>query len=140
MSEDFRELHRRLQKPVKKARKPKKQPKVPIPKTAKGYPSNLERETYRELSRRQDHGVLNDICRQQTVELTDAKIPCKVDFRTWNVAQKRYEWHEAKGVLSEKWVIFEKLWHFYGPGILYVWEMSNHGPVVARIITPKSLV
>ena len=136
---EFSDLHRRLQKPQKKPRvsNAAKKAKEDLVKTGKGFPSDLEKLTMVELTK---SSSISDIRRQSSVELTRARIRCKVDFCVWNKEHGRNEWHEAKGILSDRWVIFEKLWHFYGPGVLHVWEMTDLGPKVARTIHPKSLV
>ena len=81
--------------------------------------------------------------RQSRVELTLAKIPCKIDF-SYDVPSEMPDgilftrcWAEAKGAETERWRIIKKLWRFYGPGELSIWVAGRNGePYLQETIRP----
>lgn len=98
-----------------------------------GFPSKLEARTYDILLFRQAAQEITGLCRQTRVELTDAKIACKIDFSFIDNGVEAFA--EAKGVETERWVIIKKLWRYYGPGNLEIWVAGTGGePRLQEII------
>lgn len=72
----------------------------------------------------------NPIEKDRKIYLTKAKILFKPDFYCSGV------YHEMKGAQTPSYRIKRKLWKFYGPTVLHVYEMK-HGRVSHKeTITP----
>ncbi len=108
-----------------------------------GFPSKLEKAVHAILLLREAANEICNIRRQERVELTVAKIPCKIDF-AFDVASaveggclfiRHYA--EAKGIETERWRMIKKLWRSYGPGELEIWVAGRNGePYLQETIRP----
>ena len=101
-----------------------------------GFSSKLESAVYQILRLREKSGEISNIRCQHAVELTQAKIRCKIDFSYRLNSTDELFFVEAKGVETDRWRIIEKLWQFYGPAVLEIWGGTYRNPKTIRIITP----
>ncbi len=101
-----------------------------------GFPSTLERDTYSQLLLRETAGEIRNLRRQVRVELTEARIPCKIDFGFEFVADGEPGYAEAKGKETQFWRNYVKLWRKYGTAKLEIWKAGRQGPVLVEVITP----
>lgn len=100
-----------------------------------GFPSKLEKSVHAILLLRLAAKEIENLTRQSRVELTLAKIPCKIDFGFEERGKEK--WAEAKGAETERWRIIKKLWRFYGPGELEIWVAGRGGePYLQETIRP----
>lgn len=101
------------------------------------FPSKLEASVYQMLLLREKAKEIRNIERQVRIELTDAAIATKIDFRF----EEAPEWNrvccEAKGVSTERWNLLKRLWAYYGPCKLEIWGGNYTRPKIMDIITPK---
>ena len=115
---------------------PKKN-KYKATRTAEGYDSKLEQAVGAMLHFMEKAGEIKDIRRQHRVELSAAKIACKIDFSYTDVKTNQTIFIEAKGLDLERWRIIKKLWAHYGPGRLEVWKGTYKCPKLHEIIIPE---
>ena len=99
-----------------------------------GFDSKLEAAVHQILQFKEKAGLICDIRCQQTVELTEAKIRCKIDFSYEDSATKERIYVEAKGMETDRWKIIQKLWVYYGPGHLMIYRGRYEDPKLATII------
>jgi hypothetical protein len=93
-----------------------------------GFASKLESAVFNMLSLLQKAKEIKDLRCQDPVELTCAKIRCKIDFSYTDVKTKQTVYVEAKGVVTERWRIIAKLWPWYGPGELLIYGGHYSNP------------
>lgn len=124
--------------------KPKRKPRIRgakktmLPGDARAFPSKLEAKAYAELELRQAAGEISDLIRYPpAVPLTKAGITYHLDFGFYNVQGAHYEWGEAKGMWQDKWKTYYKLWQYYGPGPLTVWEYGKNGGLKTKTLVPE---
>lgn len=101
------------------------------------FASQFEKAVYYELCLRVRGGEYLSLQCQDTVELTDAKIVYKPDFRLTNL-DGSFTWVEAKGYETPEWRIKKKLWKVYGPGPLIIYKGTSKSYKTETII-PKDL-
>lgn len=101
-----------------------------------GFASKLEAAVVQILRFREKAGQIFDVRLQHAVELTDAKIRCKIDASYLIDEAMPRIYVEAKGVVTERWAIIEKLWPHYGPGPLELWKGDFRGPKMVDLIKP----
>ena len=99
-----------------------------------GFASKLEAEVYNILMFKQNTGLISNLRCQHSVELTRAKIGCKIDFSFEQNGILCFA--EAKGMETDRWRIIKKLWRFYGPGDLYMYTGHYRDPKLSEIIKP----
>jgi hypothetical protein len=124
---------------AKENRKDKKKHKYGAKKTERpGYSfgSKLEARIFDDLCLRKLAGEIIDIKVQASVYLTDADILYKPDFLC-HLQDGSFFYVEAKGFKTPVWAIKRRLWKFYGPGELHVYEGSHTRPILAEVIKPK---
>lgn len=107
-------------------------------RTASGFGSKLESAVYQILLLRQKSGEIKDIRQQVSVELSAAKICYKIDF-SYEKLEGGLVFVEAKGVVTERWRIAEKLWRFYGPAPIEIWKGSYQKLRLVEIVVPRTL-
>jgi hypothetical protein len=108
------------------------------------FPSKLEADVYCHLKMLEKAGELEELVRQPTVYLTDAKISYKPDFqcsipriktddgiRIWGTV-----YIEAKGLETERYRLIKKLWKHYGLYPLHVYKANRKGVYLAEEIIP----
>ena len=106
----------------------------------KHFASGLEASVYRYLLLSEKNGFLKDLKCQQAVELTDAKIRCKIDFSYFCLKRNALVYAEAKGVETERWLIIKKLYAYYGPAPLEIYKSFGGNRIgMAETIIPSSL-
>ncbi len=104
------------------------------------FDSRLEKALYDDLLLQQAAGILRDIKAQDCVYLTAARILYKADYSAFHIAEGITKWHEAKGFKTPVWGIKRRLWKFYGPGPLLVYEGSARNFRLTETIVPKGIV
>ena len=102
-----------------------------------GFASKLENAVYDILKLREKAGEIKNIQCQDAVELTDAKIRCKIDFSFIDCKSKKKVYCESKGVITERWRIIKKLWQIFGPGKLEIWKGNYKNPKMVEIVIPN---
>lgn len=100
-----------------------------------GFSSKLEAQVYRILQFKEKAGLIKYLRCQHPVELTLAKIGCKIDFAFEENDVLCFA--EAKGCETDRWRIIRKLWGVYGPGKLYIYKGSHVCPSLTEIIEPQ---
>lgn len=103
------------------------------------FDSKLERDTYGLLLLEERNGEINQIEQQFTVCLSQANISYRVDFRVFDVKLNEHVFVEAKGFVTEAWLLKVKLWHVYGPGRLRVYVAGKPWPYCSKEIIPTRL-
>jgi hypothetical protein len=101
------------------------------------FASKLEAAVYGILKMRLKAGEIDSIQPQDHIYLTDARIGYIVDFKCRDAKTGDYFWVEAKGYPNDVWPIKKKLWKFYGPGTLEIWQGSHTNPKLTETITPS---
>lgn len=102
----------------------------------RSFASGLEREVYAMLLLMQKAGELLEVQCQDHVRLTAAQIVLIPDFKV-TMPDGRFEWHEAKGIETDAWMIKKRLWVHYGPGKLTIWKRRGKtGLYIAETIAP----
>lgn len=99
-----------------------------------GFASKLENAVYQILKIQEKAGEIKDLRCQHAVELTRAKIRCKIDFSYIDTKTNETVFAEAKGVVSDRWRIFKKLWKHYGLGTLIIYKGTYKKPYIDEII------
>lgn len=85
----------------------------------------------------QKAGEIKDIRCQHHIYLTKARIGMIPDYEV-TLPDGRIEFHEAKGMEGERWLILKKLWKHYGPSKLSVWKRRGRdGVYISETITPN---
>ena len=102
----------------------------------KHFPSALEASVYCLCKLMVKNDGYSDLQLQDSVSMTLAHITWKVDFRLTD-PNGAYEWHEAKGVETNDYVLKKRLWKHYGPGVLVVWKGTAARPVIVETVIPK---
>lgn len=104
------------------------------------FASKLEAALYGILKLRMKAGEIESIQCQDHVYLTNARIGYIPDFKCLDAKTKEYFWAEAKGYPNDTWPIKKKLWAFYGPGRLEIWQGSYQNIKLTETIIPKNIV
>ena len=102
-----------------------------------GKHSKLEASVGQILKWREMAKEIKNIRSQHTVKLTPAEIHYAVDYSFEEVKTGQLIFCEAKGVVTERYAIIEKLWRFYGPAPLQVWKGDYKRPHLYETIIPK---
>jgi hypothetical protein len=108
-----------------------------LPK-ASGCGSELAKSVYAILQDRLAAGEIRNLRREVRVELTAAKVPCKIDFAFEAAPDWRERFAEAKGDQSQFWRAYTKLWERYGPAPLDIWRGTAARPVITRAVAIDS--
>jgi hypothetical protein len=98
----------------------------------KTFASKAEARLYEHLKFREDQGEITNLLTQVQVHLTDADILFKPDFSYIENDVVRY--CEMKGFSTAVWAIKKRLWKFYGPGVL---DIYNTACVLTETIKPR---
>lgn len=77
-----------------------------------------------------------EIKQQAKVELSDAAIPWKIDFKFYDDSGVLC-YAEAKGMETYDYQIKKKLFEHYGDGKLYIYKGTHDRHKVSEVITPK---
>lgn len=99
------------------------------------FGSKLEAAVYQLLKLRQRAYEIESIQVQDHVYLTDARIGYVVDFKCKKIDGTEL-WVEAKGFPNDRWPMKKKLWKYYGPGPLEIWQGTHNRPKLTEIIIP----
>jgi len=102
-----------------------------------GFASKLESAVHDILKLKEHGGEIFEVVCQSPVELTDANIRYKADFRYTDKKTGEYVWVEAKGAEGDRWRLIKKLWPHYGPGRLEVWRGTYRYPKLIEVINGK---
>jgi hypothetical protein len=100
------------------------------------FASKLERALFDLLKLREMAGEIRDIQCQDSIYLTDAEILYKPDFKYTVVATGEPEWAESKGFPTPSFAIKKRLWKYYGPGRLLIYEGTHQRLVHSETIIP----
>lgn len=100
------------------------------------FGSKLEAAVYDMLILRQKAGEILEITPQNHVKLTRAKILYIADFHC-KLPDGSSLWVEAKGMATPVWGIKRRLWKFYGPGPLEIWNGSFRKLNLKETIIPS---
>lgn len=103
----------------------------------RSFGSGLERARHGELLFLEKAGEIRELNCQVQVELSDAKIIYKPDFRYFDIDLGETVWEETKGVETKEWRIKRRLWLFYGPGLLRVLKGTAARIVLHEEIRPR---
>lgn len=103
------------------------------------FASKLEAALYDELKLREMGGELSGIRCQVHVKLTLAQIVYIADFMYTETKTNTLVWAEAKGYKTPEWAIKKRLWKFYGPGRLDIYEGSYKRLTLTESLTPTIL-
>lgn len=101
-----------------------------------GFDSKLEHAVYQLLVLRERAGELKIIRTQENIFLTDARILYIPDFSCQYPSGENF-WVEAKGFEGPRWPTIKKLWKFYGPGVLEIWQGKYARPFLTETIVPR---
>jgi hypothetical protein len=102
------------------------------------FSSKLEAAVYQLLHFRSKAGELEIVQTQDHIYLTRARILYIPDFKCRDLKTGEFFWVEAKGYANDRWPTKKKLWKFYGPGVLEIWQGSHLRPVLTETIVPKT--
>lgn len=101
------------------------------------FASKAEAALYQELKLQMQAGAWDEVHCQVCVYLTDARIMYKPDFMTRDKDGKEL-YHEMKGGFeTPTWRIKRKLWPYYGPGELVVYNYDHRRRMVVHKETIK---
>lgn len=94
------------------------------------------------LQLKEKAGTICQIKKQVAVELTEAKLRYKIDFSFIEMTmpgnwQDNIAYAEAKGCSTDRWLIAEKLWPYYGPSRLYIYKGDWRDPRLVEIIETR---
>ena len=89
------------------------------------------------LQLRMKAGEITGIQVEDHVYLTLARIGYVVDFKCATLTGIIYV--EAKGFANDRWPIKKKLWKFYGPAPLEIWQGTYTNPKLTETIVPVTL-
>lgn len=98
-----------------------------------GRSSKLETSVYQQLKKMEEDGAISDLREQDCCQLCEA-LKCKIDFSATNVKTGEREYHEAKGMDTDRWNIVKAHWRRYGTGKLYIWKGSYTKPRIVEVI------
>lgn len=98
--------------------------------------SKLEASVCATLYLRKRAGEFKEILIEQTVYLTEARIPYVVDF-CCETPGGQLVYVEAKGFETASWRTKLKLWASYGPAPLEIWKGNAYRPMLHKIVKPK---
>lgn len=109
---------------------------------ASGYSfaSKLEAAVHQILLLRERAGEIQILGVQKQVRLTEAGIIYKPDFEFVNLETGIHYYCEAKGFETPEWKLKLKLYRFYGPRPLEIWQGSAISPKLVETVIPKGLV
>lgn len=100
------------------------------------FASKLEAEVFEILKLKEEAGLIKGLKCQVEIRLTDAQIIYKPDFAF--IENNIAAYAEAKGFKTPSWNIKKRLWEYYGPGPLYIYEGSHKYPKLTETIIPKN--
>ena len=100
------------------------------------FSSKLEAAVYDQLWPLEKAGEIKIEC-QDHVYLTEARIHYIAHFKITYTGTGVVEWAEAKGFSNDRWPTIKKLWKFYGPGRLIIWQGTYRKPVLTEVIIPR---
>lgn len=80
-------------------------------------------------------GEIVAIDEQVSVQLCEC-LKTKVDYRV-TLPDGSYEYHEAKGAVTDRFVIIKAHWKRYGPARLHIWTGNYRSPRITETITPQ---
>lgn len=98
------------------------------------FDSGLERDLYNLLKLRERVGELRDIKVKPNVRITEAGILVIPDFSAVETKTDQLRYHEAKGCVTEVWLLKMRLWRCYGPAPIDVYVASSRGPAFWKTI------
>jgi hypothetical protein len=102
------------------------------------FHSKLEAELYMNFKFMEKAKLIEIIKMQENVKLTRASIILRVDFTIKDLKTNEITWDEAKGEETTDYRIKRKLWLYYGPGKLNVWERYPGGGLrIREVLVPK---
>jgi predicted nuclease of restriction endonuclease-like RecB superfamily len=99
------------------------------------FQSKLEADCYLFLKNQEDVEILQT---QIQVHLTRAKILYKPDFKIQYKSTKEIVYVEAKGFQTASWRIKRRLWMFYGPAPLLIYQARGTRLILTETIIPKT--
>lgn len=105
-------------------------------RAGRSFASQAEALLFDYLNLLSKDGQLTLIACQDHVYLTDARILYIPDFVIEENEQKI--WCEMKGFETPEWRLKRKLWLFYGPGLLRVYNCSKGNIVLKETLAPKT--
>lgn len=101
------------------------------------FDSKLEQALFTLLSLEERAGRISSLSHQPgTVFLSAARIQYRPDFRFINLETGLVEYAESKGFPNDKWPLKKKLWKFYGPGILHIYQGTATNLRLVETIIP----
>jgi predicted nuclease of restriction endonuclease-like RecB superfamily len=103
----------------------------------RAYASKAEAITGAWLQMLCKNGLIGNIRHQQKVYLTDARIGYIPDFVIWDTVLRQDVYVETKGFETNEWLIKKKLWKFYGPGTLRIYNVRNGQVILLEEIVPS---
>ena len=89
------------------------------------------------LDEMQKRGEIADLKCQQTVKLTDAEIKYIADFSFIDPKTGERVFAEAKGFPTPEWKLKKRLWEYYGPGTLMIYQGSEKRIRLTETLTVK---
>ena len=81
-----------------------------------------------------------DICGNKYRNVSTGGFSSKLEAAVYQILllrQKEEIFVEAKGVKTDRWLIAEKLWKFYGPAPLELWKGDWRQPKLVELIIPN---
>lgn len=107
-----------------------------IEHAGRSFMSKLEAAVFDILCLREKAGEIRNLRCQVHVYLTDARIGYIPDFGYEFVASGESGFTEAKGFEDAVWKIKKRLWRFYGPGPLEIYQGRATKPKLVETIYP----
>lgn len=104
----------------------------------RSFDSKLEAAGYQLLLLREKAGEIRNIRQQVSVYLTLARIRYVADYAFEDVSTGGTIHCEFKGFKTPVWALKRRLYEWYGPGPLEVYEGSHANPKLTEIIIPKA--
>lgn len=109
-----------------------------VEKYGYSFDSKLEGALFEELKLMEKAGEISGVTHHPgTVFLTRARIQYRPDFRFVRTATGEVEYAESKGFETPMWRIKRKLWEWYGPGKLSIFNGSHRRLMLDEVIAPK---
>jgi hypothetical protein len=102
------------------------------------FDSKLEAALFQQLKLQEKAGEISELQHQPgTVFLSLARIQYRPDFRFKDNASGEIQYAESKGFPNDKWPLKKKLWEYYGPGKLYIYQGSATNLKLTETIEPR---
>lgn len=106
----------------------------------RSFASKLEAATWQILRMEEKAGMIRDLRTQDNVLLTEARIRIIPDFAFFDVQLGCPAWAEAKGFRTEVWMLKKRLWKFYGPGPMRIYEGRHTNPKLTEVLVPTTIL